>query len=349
MSGSSRRRAIALLAAGAGGSALGLFALHRRAGSEPLRGGFGPITVKSTRIEHFLLREPDLRRFGRLDFLGGLELSSASERFGGLSGLAVAADGRRITAVTDKGLWFGGTLTLTAEGAPTGLVDATMAPILGPDGQPLSVMKRSDSEGLAVADGVAFVSFERTPDILRFALQRDGFAARGEILPRPAGTMRLHSNRGLEAIAVLAAGPHAGSVIAIAEAPPRGDDERPTVPGWFVTGPRGATFEVMRHGSFAITDAAVLPGGDLLLLERSFAWLDGVAMRIRRIAARDIRPGARLDGEEILKADMRNQIDNIEGLAVHREPDGSVVLTLVSDDNFSFLQRTILLRFRLVD
>lgn len=135
---------------------------------------------------------------------------------------------------------------------------------------------------------------------------------------------------------------------AIAEAPPRGEDERATVPGWFVTGPRGATFEVARHSSFAITDAAFLPDGDLIILERSFAWLDGVAMRLRRVPARDLKPGARLEGEEILKADMRSQIDNMEGLAIHRDPDGSVILTLVSDDNFSFLQRTILLRFRLV-
>ncbi len=347
MSGSSRRRALGLLAAGACGTGLGLFALHRSAGSEPI-GGAVPVLVKSARIDHFMLREPELRRFGRLDFLGGLELTSTNEHFGGLSGVAVAGDGRRITAVTDKGLWFGGTLTLAEGGAPTGLVDTVMAPILGPNGQPLAAMKRSDSEGLAVAGGVAYVSFERTPDILRFALQRDGFAARGEILPRPAGTTLLRANKGLEAVAVIPGGLHAGSVIAIAEAPPRSEDERPTVPGWFVTGPRGATFEVVRYGTFAVTDAAFLPDGDLLLLERSFAWLDGVAMRIRRIAGRDVRPGARLEGEEILKADMRSQIDNMEGLAVHREADGSIVLTLVSDDNFSFLQRTILLRFRLV-
>jgi hypothetical protein len=33
---------------------------------------------------------------------------------------------------------------------------------------------------------------------------------------------------------------------------------------------------------------------------------------------------------------------------VHRAADGDLVLTLVSDDNFSLLQRTILLQFTLV-
>ena len=48
-------------------------------------------------------------------------------------------------------------------------------------------------------------------------------------------------------------------------------------------------------------------------------------------------------------ADMGFQIDNMEGLSVHRTAAGETVLTLVSDDNFSALQRTILLQFKLVD
>ena len=44
---------------------------------------------------------------------------------------------------------------------------------------------------------------------------------------------------------------------------------------------------------------------------------------------------------------MGYQIDNMEGLSVHRAPDGALVLTLISDDNFSPLQRTVLLQFTL--
>ena len=47
---------------------------------------------------------------------------------------------------------------------------------------------------------------------------------------------------------------------------------------------------------------------------------------------------------------MTAEIDNMEGLAVHRSPRSDTVLTLISDDNFSsFLQRTILLQFTLLD
>jgi len=61
-----------------------------------------------------------------------------------------------------------------------------------------------------------------------------------------------------------------------------------------------------------------------------------------------IKSGAAVDGAVLIFADMGHQIDNMEGLAVHRAADGAIVLTLISDDNFSALQRTVLLQFTLV-
>lgn len=71
-------------------------------------------------------------------------------------------------------------------------------------------------------------------------------------------------------------------------------------------------------------------------------------MRIRRLALSQVKPGALLDGPELIFADMGFQIDNMEGLAVHRAATGELVLTLISDDNFSPIQRNILLQFTLV-
>ena len=39
----------------------------------------------------------------------------------------------------------------------------------------------------------------------------------------------------------------------------------------------------------------------------------------------------------------------MEGIDAHLTPEGDTVLTLVSDDNFSMLQRTLLLQFKLVE
>ena len=95
--------------------------------------------------------------------------------------------------------------------------------------------------------------------------------------------------------------------------------------------------------------AAILPGGELLLLERKFSLRGGAGIRIRRIPLAQIAPGALVDGPTLLEADLGFEIDNFEGLDVHQTPDGETVLTLISDDNFSMLQRTILLQFALVE
>jgi hypothetical protein len=71
-------------------------------------------------------------------------------------------------------------------------------------------------------------------------------------------------------------------------------------------------------------------------------------MQIRRIPGASIRPGATIDGTVLMTADMMNQIDNMEGLAVRTGPDGGTLITLISDDNLNhLLQRTILLQFAL--
>ena len=103
-----------------------------------------------------------------------------------------------------------------------------------------------------------------------------------------------------------------------------------------------------RHDDFDVSDCAVLPDHELLLLERRFTWTTGVAMRLRRIPLQTLAPGAVVDGKQIVTADMGYQIDNMEGLSVHRSSNGEILLTMVSDDNFSLLQRTILLQFALI-
>jgi hypothetical protein len=71
-------------------------------------------------------------------------------------------------------------------------------------------------------------------------------------------------------------------------------------------------------------------------------------MRIRRIPLAAIKPGALANGAVLIEADLGFQIDNMEGIAVHRNDAGEIVLTLVSDDNFSPLQRNLLLQFVLL-
>ena len=101
-------------------------------------------------------------------------------------------------------------------------------------------------------------------------------------------------------------------------------------------------------GGFDITDAVGLADGRLLVLGRRFRWSEGVKMRIREIPAKLVKPGGLLLGRALLRADLRYEIDNMEGIAVHTDGHGRTVLSLISDDNFNgFLQRTLLLQFEL--
>src|SRR5258707_15639331 len=57
------------------------------------------------------------------------------------------------------------------------------------------------------------------------------------------------------------------------------------------------------------------PDGKLLVLERRFSWAGGLAMRIRSVPFAMIKPGAQVDGPELIFADMGSQVDNMEGLS----------------------------------
>ncbi|MGH6815431.1 MAG: esterase-like activity of phytase family protein, partial [Hyphomicrobiaceae bacterium] len=69
-----------------------------------------PIEVSAQPIAYFDKSQPERRKFGKLNWRGGLVLSSRSEHFGGWSGLAIDADGRRFAAVSDAGTWMTGEL-----------------------------------------------------------------------------------------------------------------------------------------------------------------------------------------------------------------------------------------------
>ena len=304
------------------------------------------IEIRATPIAAFEPRDPSRVRFGALTFRGGLELTSSYLEFGGVSAIRVGPDGSGFLAVTDKGRWLRGRIVYDGE-RPAGIADAEMAPVLGGDGKPLAARGWYDAESIAIDGGTVWLGIERVNQIVRFDYGRLGLLARGQPIALPPGISKLPNNKGLECLVSAGKGmPLAGTLIAISE---RGLDANGNIKGFLIGGPSAGEFAVTRIGEFDVSDCAVTPAGDLLLLERSFSRLRGVGMRIRRVALASVKPGALLDGPALLEADMGYQIDNMEGLSVHRAPNGDVVLTLISDDNFAFYQRTLLLQFTLAD
>ena len=208
-----------------------------------------------------------------------------------------------------------------------------MAPILGADGKPIASRGWYDTEAIAEDSGTLYVAIERVHQIVRFNYGKEGLLARGRPIAVPSALRSLPSNRGIEALVFVPKGmPLAGTLIAISE---RGLDKASDLSAFLIGGPRPGSFAVKRNSDYDISDAALLPGGDILLLERKFSWTSGLAVRMRRIPLAEIRPGAVVDGSVLFEADLGYEIDNMEGLSVHRSPAGETVLTLISDDNFS--------------
>lgn len=304
------------------------------------------IEVNARPLPSFDSRDRSHIRFGKLEYRSGLVLTSRFPGFGGLSGLRLDAKGERFISISDKGNWFTGRILYRGR-AMTGLDDVEAAPMLGPDGRPITARGWFDSESIALDGPFVYIGLERVNQVLRFDFSQGFTRARGEIFAMPAAVRRLPFNRGLEALVMVPQGMKlAGTLIAISE---RGLDAQGNLLAFLVGGPTPGSFGVRRTDGFDVSDAVLLPAGELLLLERKFSLVDGVGIRIRRIPLTAMAPGAVVDGPSIFEADLSAEIDNMEGIDAHVTPEGDTVLTMVSDDNFSPIQRTLLLQFTLLE
>jgi hypothetical protein len=300
------------------------------------------IEITARDIPAFDRRNGENRRFGALEFIGGLVLQSKHKHFGGISGLHIAADGEHFTAHSDRGHWLRGKFKRDGDRI-VAIENAEMAPMRGPDGRPLGSRKWFDTEALTSDGENFFVGIERANRILRYRIA-DGLNARGIPVQIPNGIRELPFNQGLEALAFVPKDmPLAGSLLAISEL---GLDQNGNILAFILGGPTPGIFAIKRIGSFEVSDAAISPSGHLVVVERFFRFISGIHLRIRAIPLAEIRPGVVADGKVLLEADGAFEIDNMEALAITKNAAGEILLTLISDNNFNYFQRTVLLRFR---
>jgi hypothetical protein len=304
------------------------------------------IDVNARPISSFDPRDRSHVRFGALEWRSGLVLTSPFRGFGGLSAIRLDAKGEKFISLSDKGSWFTGRIVYKGR-EMTGLADVEAAPMIGPDGRPITARGWFDSEAIALDGSLVYVALERVNQVLRFDFSKGFTHARGEVVTMPPAVKKLPYNKGIEGLVFVPKGqPLGGTLIVFSE---RGLDPQGNLIAFLVGGPSPGQFAVRRTRDFDISDAVLLPSGDLLILERKFSWLAGVGIRIRRIPLAQLAPGAVVDGPSIFDADLGQEIDNMEGIDAHVTPEGDTVLTLISDDNFSMLQRTLLLQFTLVE
>lgn len=304
-------------------------------------GAAEPVALKLTPVP--LNSEDETQvRIGELEFLAGFVLRSRDVVFGGLSGLTLAEDGRRFVAVSDRGQWLSGRLQLAADGTLTGLAETVLEPLRDPKGRPVRIRDAlHDAEAVErLPDGSLLVSFERRHRLWRYASAADLATARAAPFLALDGFKKQPKNGGIEALAPLGD----GSILMLSE---ELYVESGDLRGWLWRKGRSLSLRYVTVGPYQPTDIAVLPGGDVLVLERRYSPLGGAGARLVRLAKADIFPGARLKGREIAKLAWPLTVDNFEGLAVAPAPGGGSLVYLLSDDNFNPLQDTLLLQFRL--
>lgn len=325
-----------------------LFPTFVIAGLDPATHGSSGLTIHATPLSSFT-PFPQLTRFGKLEWRGGLVLSSGDPRFGGLSGLALSRDGSQLLAVSDRGFWLKARLVYNG-GRLANVIDPQMAPILDSAGRPGQSKVQSDAEALSLWEpgnitGKVIVGFESRTRAGAFDLAK-GFTARFQNLKLPAEAAKGPPNQELESIGRFAAGPLKGSLIAISEG---ARDRNGDIRAWIWGGKRRFAFAIKQYEDYAITDLAILPDGDIVTVERSFGTSLLPGMAVRRFPSGDIVAGGAVSPVLVFagRAPMHS-IDNMEGIAAFTNAQGETIVTLISDNNFNAtLQRTLLLQFAL--
>ena len=143
-----------------------------------------PLDVTATPIATFG-RAGSAGDTGKLEWRGGLVLTSDNKNFGGWSGLVVEPGGRRFLSVSDSGVWMSGELMYTGT-TLSGLQNTRFGPFLTRNGKNWGMTRpRCRSGGARVGharSGELLVSFEQNARIA--AMSSRGMPA----FRRPAGS-----------------------------------------------------------------------------------------------------------------------------------------------------------------
>ncbi len=302
---------------------------------------------------------------GQLRFRAGFHLTSDDSRFGGLSGLEID-DAGGLTAISDRGFWFRAQIERDPAGRVSGFRDWGTGFIRDAEGAPLDGLAAIDAEGLTRLDnGLYAVSFERRHRVVTYDLDRFGPAAPAQSEIDIPGIAGLGENRGLEALA--SAG---DELLTLAEQSGR------TARGWrFVARANSWKGWSLSKGPIEAPTALDAlprdsrPGRDVdpdgaspgyLGILRTFAPVIGAEARMIFLPAggfSEDSPGQSVRPVTIGVLRAPWPVDNFEAIAAISPPASAesaarppgtgraVQIFILSDDNFSRKQRTLLLVF----
>lgn len=263
-------------------------------------------------------------------FAGGLNVVvDPTSPFRSLSDLKLTGNGSFVT-VTDAGDLALASLRLDRDGRLVGLDNPRLRRLTDLDGQPVADKVQGDAEGLILTpSGDLLVSFERDHRIWNYG------PLTALTTPRPVASpdYAFALNDGMEGVAAAPGG------------------------GWRVTGESGGVWDcapaggcltvvappqpLLQDGDYRITGMDRDPAGDgWFVVQRRYTPPIDARARVRRMA-----PDGAL-GPVLIELKLPGTTDNFEGVAAETRAGGTR-LYILSDDNFSPAQRTLLLAFDL--
>jgi hypothetical protein len=281
---------------------------------------------------------PDRNEIGPLRYLAGWTLSSSDPDFGGISAIARVDDG--FVAIGDAGGVFRFALDDRGQISRADVGEVPAGPIPRNGG---SVQKRDrDAEAMAFdpETGRFWVAYERANGLWRY--DRDFTDSDSDHAPDAMDDWP--NNGGAEAIVRF----DDGRFLVFSEAGNGPGSSREVL--LFSGDPSDADVEApVRLGyqppaAHRITDAALLPDGRLLVLNRDFSVVRGVSVIITLVDIAQLDSDMILVGEEMARLAPPLTVDNMEAIAIE-EVDGRTIVWIASDDNFNPLQRTLLMQF----
>jgi hypothetical protein len=275
--------------------------------------------------------DPKRQQLGDFRFAGALQLSATNNGlFGGFSDLKVTDSGD-FTTESDEGSVLRGHIVLGPDGRLTGVADTRIARLRGTDGKVLPGKFEADSEGVAVwPGGDLMVSFERDHRIWVYP------AGGGPPHAVPKPDVAMPENEGMEGLAL---------------APREGPDA-------YWVGVEGGEIWLchlksacaLSPGQFPPDTGYRLPAlfemttGDLVVEHHHWDPVAGNHLTVSVIDNPADHPAPKVKAQLALAPPLT--VDNIEGVAVVPAPGGrGWRFYLISDDNFSKTQRTLLMAF----
>ena len=298
------------------------------------------IEISSTRLEWSQDRDDVSKTFGALKPVAVYELDSTDSRWGGLSGIDFL-DQDTLVIVSDDGklVWLD-IDPETFEPAST----AGIAVLRDSEGDPLDGKKDADAEGLAWSGDALFVSFERNHRVLAYDIAVCGSGARGvevlEFAPNGFGLGKsIEDNRGLEALAI----DEASNLFLGLET----NDGGSPVGLFGEVGETGFNNRLPSPELTMLTGLDSVEGGEapdrLYSIFRSYDPLRGnrIALAVTEVG----EDGTFSETDQFVIWGSSLLVDNFEGVAAMPLTPDTDRIVIVSDDNFSDRQKTLLAVF----